>query len=264
MRPQYELVVKDLMEGFLNWRMWGRLGWQEIKRRYRRTTLGPFWTTFSLGIFIATLGVLWAQLWKQDPKAYLPYLTSGMLAWTFVSAVITEGCAVFTAGESIIKSMRCTYTTLTCTIVWRNIIVFFHNAIIFVVVAIYAHVPVNWSLVLLVLGLLLVSLNGVWIATLLGVLCARFRDISQIVTSILQVSMFVTPIFWAPNQLGSRFIKLVDFNILYHYVDIIRAPLLGHAPAMWSYVMVTISTIVGWAITLMLFSRFRRRIPYWL
>ncbi|MGE0474491.1 MAG: ABC transporter permease, partial [Nitrospirales bacterium] len=70
MQPQYGPALVDMIEGTLSWRMWGRLGWLDIKRRYRRTMIGPFWTTLSLGIFILTLGIMWAHLWKQDPKMY--------------------------------------------------------------------------------------------------------------------------------------------------------------------------------------------------
>jgi ABC-type polysaccharide/polyol phosphate export permease len=261
---QYDLAIRDLVRGVLNWRMWGRLGWQETKRRYRRTVIGPFWTTVSLGIFILTLGVLWAQLWKQVPATYLPFLTSGMLSWVLVSTLITEGCSVFTSGENLIKSLRFDYTILTCAVIWRNLLVLLHNFIIFIAVMIYAGVPVTWSSLLVFPGLLLISINAIWVITLLGLLCARFRDVQQVTTSVLQVAMFVTPIFWSPDQLGPRFAKLVDFNILFHFVEIIRAPLLGRPPKPWTYGVVLLCTLVGWSVTIMIYSRFRRRLAYWL
>jgi len=264
MTPQYDLALRDIVGGLLNWRMWGRLGWQETKRRYRRTLIGPFWTTLSLGIFIFALGILWAQLWKQDPKTYLPFLTSGMLAWVLVSSVITEGCVVFTSGENLIKSLRINYTTLTCAVIWRNLIVLLHNFIIFLAVMVYAGVPVTWNSLLIVPGLLLIAINGIWVIILLGLLCSRFRDVQQVTTSILQVAMFVTPIFWAPEQLSSKFAKVVEFNFLFHFVDVLRAPLLGRAPSPWTYAMVLACTIMGWALTVMIYSRFRRRLAYWL
>ena len=264
MVAQYKIALSDVAGGLSNWKMWGRLGWQETKRRYRRTVIGPFWTTLSLSIFIVTLGILWAQLWKQDPKAYLPFLTAGMLAWGLVSTIITEGCSSFIAAEGLIKSMSFSYTLLTCAVVWRNFIVFLHNFVIYVGVMLYAGVAVTTNTMLILPGLFLISINGIWVCILLGMMCSRFRDIQQIVSSILQVSMFVTPIFWAPEQLGARFSKFVDFNPLYHYVDIIRSPLLGRAPAMLSWEMVVAGTLVGWALTLFVYSRFRRRLPYWL
>jgi ABC-type polysaccharide/polyol phosphate export permease len=264
MTPQYGPAIADVRSGLLAWRMWGRLGWAETKRRYRRTTIGPFWTTLSLAVFVIVLGVVWSRLWNQDPKTYMPYLTSGMVTWMLFSAITSEGSAVFINSEVLLKQLRIPYTLLACTVVWRNIIVFCHNLLIYVVVCIYAGISPTWATLLVIPGLLLFCLNGVWIALLLALLCARFRDIQQIITSLLQVSMFVTPIFWSPEQLHGRMIEFVDYNILYHYVEIVRAPLLGRIPGPWTWFMVAAAAVAGWAFTFYLFSMFRRRIPYWL
>ena len=98
MTPEYGVAIADIVNGARNWDMWGRLGWREVKRRYRRTVVGPFWTTLSLAIFVVVLGVVWSRLWNQDPKTYLPYLTSGMLTWVMFSSFCTEGSATFFAA----------------------------------------------------------------------------------------------------------------------------------------------------------------------
>jgi len=67
---QYDVALADFVEGLTNWRMWGRLGWLDIKRRYRRTVIGPFSTTLSLGIFMFALGIVWANLWHQNLRVY--------------------------------------------------------------------------------------------------------------------------------------------------------------------------------------------------
>jgi homopolymeric O-antigen transport system permease protein len=264
MIPQYDVAVADFTEGATAWRMWGRLAWQEIKRRYRRTTIGPFWTSLSLGIFITVLGVVWARLWNQDPKTYLPFLCAGMISWNFVQANINDGCMVFVGGEPFIKQQAFPYSLLAYSLVWRNVIIFAHNLAIFVIIAFYAGVPVNSASLLVIPGLILNSLNGAWIATILGVVCARFRDLFQVVISIMQISMFVTPIFFTREQLGPRGGRFVDYNVLYHYVEVIRSPLLGRAPELWSWGVVTVALVVGWAGTLWFYSRFRRRVPFWL
>jgi lipopolysaccharide transport system permease protein len=95
-------------------------------------------------------------------------------------------------------------------------------------------------------------------------LCTRFRDISQLLTNLLQISMFLTPIFWLPEQLGGRFSFIVDYNILYHYIEMVRRPLLGQAPSAWSYCYVLLFTALGWSLAVYLLKRFRHRLPYWL
>jgi homopolymeric O-antigen transport system permease protein len=264
MIPQYDVALADFAKGAAAWRMWGRLGWQEIKRRYRRTAIGPFWTSLSLGIFIGVLGFVWAGLWRQDPKTYLPFLCAGMLAWNLVQANISDGCLVFVGGEAFIKQQPFAYSMLAWSIVWRNLIIFAHNVCIFVVIALYAGVPITPASLLVVPGLILSSLNGVWLATVLGVVCARYRDVQQLVGSLLQISMFVTPIFFTADQLGPGFARFVDYNVLYHLVDIVRSPLLGRAPSAWSWGVATATLVLGWALTLWFYSRFRRRVPYWL
>jgi ABC-type polysaccharide/polyol phosphate export permease len=144
------------------------------------------------------------------------------------------------------------------------VIVFLHNLLIFIGVAVYGGVPVTPASFLVIPALALVFVNGVWVTLLVGMLCARFRDVQQVITSLLQISMFITPIFFRSEQLGPQFVRFVDFNALFHYVDIVRSPLLGRAPALWSWIVVFVGTVVGWAITLWLFSRFRRRLSYWL
>jgi ABC-type polysaccharide/polyol phosphate export permease len=263
MTPQYGEAIADLVKGIGLVDLWGRIGWADVKRRYRRTALGPFWSSFSLAVFVVAMGLVWANLWNINPKEYLPYLASGMLTWALLTSFIMEGCNVFVSAEGLIKQMRINYTMLLCAMVWRNVIAFAHNLIVYVPLYIYGGLPLSANILLVIPGLFFLCLNGLWIGLVLGILCARYRDIQQVVTSLLQISMFVTPIFWSPAQLKGRQIVIVDYNMLYHYVEIVRDPMLGQPPSLRSWLMVGLATIVGWSFAIFLFSRFRRRIPYW-
>jgi ABC-type polysaccharide/polyol phosphate export permease len=98
---RYAIALVDVIAGVRAVDIWGRLGWRENKRRYRRTVFGPFWTTLSLAIFVIALGLVWSNLWHNDPKAYLPFLTSGMLCWVLFSTICSEGCAGIVGSESL-------------------------------------------------------------------------------------------------------------------------------------------------------------------
>jgi len=264
MTPQYGVVLVDIIQGLNQRPIWMHLAWRDVKLRYRRTVLGPFWQTLSLGIMILALGLVWANLWKMNVRDYMPFLCTGLLAWSLVSSLITDGCGVFIQGESFIKQMRVSYTMLTLAMVWRALIVFAHNMAVYVPVAIYADIEPTWASLLAVPALFVISINGIWAGMFLGTLCARYRDLQPLVSSLLQITMFVTPIFWASDQLGPRFTLFVDVNFLYHYVSILREPLLGKAPAAWSWGVVLVGTVAGWVLALAFFSRFRQRIAYWL
>lgn len=121
------LALADLTEGLARWRLWGLLAWQDIKQRYRRSSLGPFWLTISMGVMIGTLGVLYGKLFKMAIQEYLPFLCLGLLTWTFISTSILEGCTVFIASESVIKQIKLPLSSHVYRLVWRNLIILGHN-----------------------------------------------------------------------------------------------------------------------------------------
>lgn len=257
------LALADLTEGLARWRLWGLLAWQDIKQRYRRSSLGPFWLTISMGVMIGALGFLYGKLFKMEIQEYLPFLCLGLLAWTLISTTITEGCTVFIASESVIKQIKLPLSSHVYRLVWRNLIIFGHNFVVFVLVAVFFGIWPGEAGILVVLGLLLIVLNATWAALLLGMICTRFRDVPLIVASLVQIVFFLTPILWQPSLLG-RHIGFVDMNPFYHLIEIIRSPLLGRSPPVLSWVAALIIGAVGWLGTFLLFARFRKRIAYWL
>ncbi len=143
---------------------------------------------------------------------------------------------------------------------------FFHNLSIYVLVCIYAGV---WRQI----GrrcssfrvLRLFCLNAVWITMLLGSLCARFRDIQQLVGTLLQISLFLTPIFWSPDQLTGRTAMLAQFNPMYHLIAVVRDPMLGKAPETVALACCrSHSDLSDGRLTFQMLTKFRPRIVYWL
>jgi len=264
--PQYARALDDIWTGISNWPMWMRLGWLEIRRRYRRTAIGPFWTGFNLATTAFAVGFLWAALFNQPVSKYMPFLTAGIIAWQFIAAVVGEGATVFTSGQSLLTTMRISQTLLVATMVWRNVLVFFHNLAVFVVVMLVWKVPLTWNTLLLIPGLALLALNGLWVGILVGIVCTRFRDIAQVIVGLLQILMFLTPVMWSRDMLKGRETigYLIDINPFYHVIEIVRAPMLGQAPSIENWIVAAMLIVVGGAAALYMFSRFRQRVPYWL
>src|SRR5215469_2880629 len=103
-------AAEDLIGGLRRTDLWGRLGWLDVKRRYRRTMLGPFWTSISLVLYVVSVGVVGAALWHQDTREYLPFLVSGMVAWVLVSTMVNEACSLFVIGHALFRNIRFEYS----------------------------------------------------------------------------------------------------------------------------------------------------------
>jgi lipopolysaccharide transport system permease protein len=260
---QRQAARQDLVAGLILWRLWLRLGWNEILQRYHRSVLGPFWLTASTAVMVITLGVVYAQLFNQPINDFLPFLCVGLLVWNLMASYLTEGGMLFTGSESYIKQIRLPYSVYVYRSSWAKLIIFAHNFIIYIGVLIYFRIWPGAVGLLAVPGLMLVVLNGTVASLTIGIISARFRDVPQIIASIVQIFFFITPIFWKPESLRGH-AYITDFNPLFHLVELVRAPLLGNLPSGASYFAVLFLTIINIAIAGAFFSRFRARIAYWI
>ncbi|MFJ3157100.1 ABC transporter permease [Pseudomonas protegens] len=253
----------DLCAALVATETWVFLGTHDIRQRYRRSVLGPLWITISTAVLIGGLGVMYAGLFKMDVHDYIPYLAAGMITWNFMSLVISESCFVFTGAEGSIKAARIPLSSYVLRLVWRNILVFMHNAIVLVGVVLW-FLPFNpMNLLQALIGLAVIGVFLFWIGLLVGLLSARFRDIPLIVSNILQVVFFMTPIMWKAEVLNSR-MWIAEINPFYYMLELVRNPLLGQALtwSLWSQVIVILLATA--AVSFFLFARFRTRIVYWL
>lgn len=255
-------ALMDLLQGMAAMPLWSTLGWQEVRQRYRRSWLGPFWITISTGAMIAGMGPLYSRLLGQQASWYVPYIAVGLVMWNFLSSLTMDACQTFIGSETYIKNLRLPLTTYVMRQVWRNLIIFGHNFVIVLIVYLIFRPPPSWELLLVPVSIALICVNGVWVGLLLGTLCARFRDVPQIVNSLVQVTFFLTPVLWRADMLG-RNAWAADLNPYYHFLEIVRAPLLGASASAQSWWVVVGITLVGYAVTMLFFGRFRPRVAYW-
>jgi len=243
--------------------LWGLLGWKDILNRYQRSLLGPLWLTVSMGVLIGALGVLYASLFKMDLSTYLPFLTVGFIIWQMISGILLDGCNAFVSAEGIIKQIKLPISLHIYRLLWKNLLTLFHNAVVIILVMLIFNVGVSLDIIFVIAGLILFILNGFWCALLLGLLCARFRDLNPTIGSLIQLSFFVTPIIWDPSLLPDRQFILL-YNPFYHFIESIRGPVLGNPVNMETWLILGGITIVGWSIVIPTAAKMQRKLVYWL
>jgi ABC-2 type transport system permease protein/lipopolysaccharide transport system permease protein len=261
-KTRSSLAVDDAVWAARQRRLWLRLGWNDILQRYRRSVLGPLWLTVSMAIMIVSLGLLYAQIFHSPINDFLPYLCVGFLVWGYFSSFLTEAGSLFVASESYIKQIKLPYVLYVCRATWSKIIIFAHNFVIYPCVIAYFHIWPGLPGLLAVPGLLILTMNGALATLFIGMISTRFRDIPQVINSIVQILFFVTPIMWKSEELKEQ-IFIADWNPLYHLIQIVREPLLGNVPSASSYVVVVIMTLTNLIVVGLFFGRYRERISYW-
>jgi lipopolysaccharide transport system permease protein len=259
------IALSDIFSATKRYSIVGMLGWQDVNQRYRRSALGPFWLTITMGVMIGTIGIVFGQIFNSPMTEFLPFLAVGMILWAFISAVITEGCLGFIAAEGIIKQLPIPLFVHILRIIWRNLVILAHNLVIFPLVLLAVSKSIGWLALISIPGLLVVTINLAWMALLFSVICTRYRDLPQIIASLLQVLFYLTPIMWMPNLLPQRaMLYLLDLNPAYHLLTLVRGPLLGTMPSILNWEVSLGMALIGWIMTLLVYGRYKRRIAYWL
>jgi lipopolysaccharide transport system permease protein len=258
------VAVLDLINSLKSWRLWSLLGWIEIRQRYARSKIGPFWLTISMGVMVATIGVVYGGLFGENLSDYLPSLSIGMVSWYFFAGVINEGSLSFIASAQYIRQVPTPRLIYTLQSSWRNGVIFAHNFIIIIIVLSIFGVP-NWLTVpYFFLGLGLLILNALWMAIVSGVLSARFRDLPQIVSSVMLVAFYITPIMFRGKMLSEKHPWLIKYNPFAYLIEGVREPLMGQIPDLHIWLVSGTMAASGWVLALLLLGRYHSRIPYWI
>lgn len=253
----------DILESLKRADLWLFMGWQDVKRRYRRSALGPLWIVLSTMFFVGAMTVVYSGLFRQDINTFLTLTASGIVTWTFIANCLAEGCNIFISASNTIKQVPAPLPVHVFKLVWNQLIYFLHNMIVVILALTIAGVhpqPVN-LLFFPALALLMVNLS--WMALLLGSISARFRDVPLIVQSLITAFFLVTPIIWQIRLLPPNRQWIAYINPFTYLVESMRLPLLGIAPsfALWSAVVLL--AVGGWTLALFVYSWARPRIAYW-
>jgi lipopolysaccharide transport system permease protein len=257
-------ALVDLVNGARLWRLWLMLGWLDIRQRYRRAIIGPFWISISMAIMVGALGVLYSSLFKLNIAEFIPFLTAGFAAWLFISTTISEGTAVFLQAEAMIRNTNLPISIHIYRLIWRNLITFGHNAVVMLAIYYYFQINPGVHILFLVPTLVIVMINLFATTLLIGLACARFRDAPPIMTNLLQIAFFITPILYNPSLLTGNLIAFAEWNPFYHLLEILRSPLLGSIPNSETMLTVLVISCANLAVCFLFYGRFRSRVAFWL
>lgn len=253
----------DWWSGTRNVALWTTLAWYDVVLKYRRSMLGPLWITLSMGLMLLGMGPLYSTLFNVPLQRFYPHLALGIIFWQFFTAAITDGCHVFIASAAYLKQGEFPRSIFVWRFLARQVIQFAHHVILYVPIAFCAGIMPSTQMLLFVPGFVLVLINLHAASISLGIICARFRDVVPIVTSTLQLLMFLTPVFWFPDRLSGR-AKVILYNPLAQMLDIVRLPLLGGYPTTGTWWYLLDLTCLNVLLAALLYMYRRRQLVYWI
>lgn len=210
------------------WRVWLHMGVQDIKGRFRNSALGPLWILINMSATIGAVGLIFGKLFHQPMEEFLPFLTLGLAIWGFITAALTEGGTAFVNAEGYIKQFAFPKVTYLYRAMVPYLAVFAIGIAVFFVVAIAYQRPFSWGALWVVPFLLLFVVINFFHLVIVAHVGSRFRDLPHMLTGLMQIGFYVTPVMYTVTMLHERGLDFIyRINPLYYVMEIVRYPLLN-------------------------------------
>lgn len=265
MHQMLPLLSKDLTDTLRKGGSWPYIAWLNFLVRYRKTAIGPLWLLVGPTLFIATLGLLFSRINGAEAAIFMPHLAIGLVVWTLVSGFVTGSSTVFQRNRPHILQGNMQLADLVLQDVFSTILQFLHQLVIILAVFLIFGCTVGIYALVALIGLALLIANGIWLTIVFGIIGARYRDLTEIVQTVMRIAFLATPIIWmpGPSGRGGALGAFLTFNPFYHFLELIRAPLLGNPIAPLSWLVVLFTTAAGFTIAHVIYQRFSRLVPLW-
>jgi lipopolysaccharide transport system permease protein len=258
----WERLRADIAPIFTRHVTWRALAAGDIRSKYRRTFLGPWWITATNASTALIMGVVAGHYLSADMKTYLPNFMVSMTIWAFISASLTESCHTMISAGGMIKAVDMPIIIHVMRMVQRNLIILLHNSAVIPIIWMIYPWPLGPGTLLVVPGLMIVYVFVAAISTILSIVCVRYRDIPPVVTSLVQVLFFISPIIWTPAQTGTNPI-FVTLNPIAYMLAVTRNPIMGTPTSLHDWIGALFVISVLSAAALYIYTRYRARVVYW-
>lgn len=255
-------ALHDLAAIVTRSRVWRALAFYDIRAKYRFSMFGTLWIVLTTAVTALSVGVIYGQFFGQEMSRYLPYFTTGLVVWTFMSGVFNEAATTLTTTSHLIKATSIPISLHIMRMLQRNFIVFLHH--LGIVGAIWLFIPwgIDLSIAAAVAGIALLYVFLAGVAVVISFVCIRYRDVPPLIAAATQFTFLASPILWYEDSL--RFGKeIVAVNPVTYFMRIVRDPLLGQMPSLTTWSIALLLTAVSALLASFIYLSYRHRVAYW-
>jgi lipopolysaccharide transport system permease protein len=237
---------------------------RDLKARYRGSILGFFW---SLANPLLLLGIYTLAFTKFFPstvvRPYPLFLFTGILPWTFFSAAVLESTSSIAANAALIKKVMFPAEALPLVVVLSHLVHFvLAIPILLLALAIYVvlgQASVSATILLVPFLMLLQSIFVAGVAMCISSAAVLLRDLRDIVSNLMTLGFFLTPIIYLIDRVDSRLWRaLLRLNPMTPFVvsfqDVI---FFGHLPGLADTFLMIAYAFVALAAGIAVFDRLR-------
>lgn len=253
------IAADDLWAGLKKHRVWRELAKEDIADQHRMTLLGPLWLLVSYCAFAGTFIFLFHP---SDDPAFPAYVAVGLLVWFYIMEVITQAIALFRREASFINGTILPLSIYVYRLTTQSVIRLVYalvGCIVIVLIAGTGGPTVSWTLIFGIAVVLLATPAAIIVLAFIG---TYFPDSQFLISNLIRLGMFITPIFWKYEGQGGIRGYLYQWNPFTYFLEIIRRPVIeGVLPTQALAITVMIAALL-WVTAFVLLGKLKHDVPF--
>ncbi|UTA49538.1 ABC transporter permease [Simiduia sp. 21SJ11W-1] len=256
----FRIALNDIGDGLRRKDVWVELAKEDIGDQHKKTLLGPLWLLVNYLLFACTF--IYVFKMGGDIEGYTVHVAVGLLIWLYMSEVISQGVVLFGKEQSFIKGTRLPLTVYVLRLTTQSVIravYAFVGCIALLFVGGFAFTE-TWYIS--ILGLILIIVSTPAVVYFFAFVGAFFPDVQFLVSNIMRIGMFLTPVFWVYDNAGGIRYLLYSWNPFTYYIELVRAPLMSASPD-WLVLTKCIGmSVVFWLVAFLLLGTLKKRVAF--
>lgn len=217
---------------------------KEIRGKYKGSFLGVLWSFLNPLLMVLVYALVFSIILRQDIPNYIIFLIVGVIPWNFFTTVINQGTNCIWINSGIIKKVYFPREILPVSVVLAGLVNFLISCIIIMLFVLISGMGFSWHLVWLPLIAILQTLFSLGLLFALCAIDTFARDVEYLVTFLLNLLFYATPIVYTADMFG-QYKWILYLNPMTHFIEAYRSIFYYQtSPSMTSIMYISLFTIL--------------------
>jgi lipopolysaccharide transport system permease protein/teichoic acid transport system permease protein len=262
--PLMKIVFDFLKRTYFYRSMIMTMAIREIQSRYAGTLAGFVWSVINPLMMILVFWFIFSVGFKIQPLGNVPFIVvflCGLIPWTMFHETLMANTNAITRNVHLVKKMVFPTEMLSIVNLVASLVSHGIMLVILLVLLLFYKIPLsfyNFQFLYYFIALSVFTLGLSWLFSAVNVF---YRDVGQILSVILTMWFWLTPIVWLMDMIPKDYHFIIKLNPIYYIVEGYRFAFIYHIPFWFNYNLGVYFWSLSLALVIMGGSVFRKLKP---
>ena len=224
---------------------------REVKQRYKQSVLGYAWVILNPFLQMLVMSFVFSYLlrFKNLGVPYAVFLFAGLLPWNLFSQSLSASVNSLVANAGLLTKIYFPREIFIASSLLSKLVDFVLALLVFVVLLWWYRVSLSWYSLWVILILVIQILFTYGLSLILASLNLFYRDIQYLLSFVLMLWMYLTPIIYPVEIFPSQYRWIFQLNPMAVFINAYRQAIFAHSGLNWYSLaiglLLSVLTVVG-------------------